>query len=211
MPNWCNNNITISHPDRSKMEALVEAIKDGKFLNHIIPVPKDLTDTVAGSMGEEHREAHEAQQKTNVDKYGYANWYDFCVSRWGTKWDVDAYDPDSVVLDDNNTVSFGFDSAWSPPTGIYEAMVEEGYSVEAYYYESGMGYCGVWQDGVDDCYEIGGMSSKEVRETIPESLDDMMCISECMAEYEDSEKDEVELWYEEGVEKQGLTPHKANE
>ena len=42
MPNWCNNTVEISHKDRSKMEALVEAINKGEFCNHVIPVPESL-------------------------------------------------------------------------------------------------------------------------------------------------------------------------
>lgn len=204
MPNWCNNNITISHPDRSKMESLVVAIKEGKFLNHIIPVPEELKGTTAPNRDELSAEELRA-------KYGASDWYDFCTSRWGTKWDVDAYDPDAVVLDDTNTVSFGFDSAWAPPTGIYETMVEQGYSVQAQYYEPGMGFVGSWEDGCDDYYDIGGMSSTEVREVIGEFLDDNFGISESMAEYEAEQEDELQEWYEEGVEKTGLTPHKAHE
>jgi hypothetical protein len=52
------------------------------------------------------------------------------------------------------------------------------------------------------------MSAAEVAEALPSELDEMFGISECMAEYEEENKDELEVWYEEGVEKQGLEPHK---
>lgn len=42
---------------------------------------------------------------------------------------------------------------------------------------------------------------------LPEHLDDSYGISECIAEYEEEEKDEVQVWYEDGVEKKGLEPH----
>lgn len=201
MPNWCNNTVEISHPDRSKMEALASAVREGNFCKHIIPVPRELTDTVAPS-----REDPEVQAQLRA-KYGAADWYDFCVNHWGTKWDVDAYVPEDVVVNQYNSVFFGFDSAWSPPVGIYEALVEQGFEVEAMYYEPGMAYCGVWQNGCDDHYDIGGMTSETVKDCIPESLDEAFSISECMAEYEEMEKDEVQVWYENGVEKKGLTPH----
>ena len=129
------------------------------------------------------------------------------MNRWGTKWDVDAYAPEDVKVEDGR-ITFGFDSAWSPPVGIYAEMVEQGFSVRAYYYESGMGYCGVWEDGCDDYWDITGMSSDQVRDAIPADLNDMMNISECMAEYEEMEKDEVQTWYEDGVEKKGLEPYR---
>jgi len=55
------------------------------------------------------------------------------------------------------------------------------------------------------------MNSEQVKDEIPEALDECMGISECMAEYEAMERDELEEWYEDGVEKTGLAPHKVNE
>jgi len=208
MPNWCNNNVTISHTDSAKIEALASAVREGRFLKHVIPVPEDLN-IVAGCVGsDDNPDQIELVRKTaeNVEKYGYGNWYDFCVGRWGTKWDVDAYDPEAVVVEDN-TIEFGFDSAWSPPMGVYEELVEQGFEVRAYYYEPGMAYVGKFEDGYDECYDYGGTNSKTVVDTIGEELDEMFGISESMAEYEAEEMDEVQEWYEDGIEKRGLEPH----
>ncbi len=207
MPNWCNNNVTISHADSAKMEALASAVREGKFCNHVIPVPKELTETVAGHLGEEYaQELNQFKMQLNQKYFGATDWYGFCTSRWGTKWDVDAYDPESVKVV-NNTIEFGFDSAWSPPMGIYEALVEDGFEVVAYYYEPGMGYVGKYDNGVDDCYDYSGHTSETVVDCIGEELDEMFGISESMADYEESEKDEVQVWYEDGVEKKGLEAH----
>lgn len=207
MPNWCNNNVTISHKDSAKVEALAEAVREGKFCNHVIPVPEDLQIT-AGFLGDTEAQK-ELERKTaeNVAKYGHGNWYDFCTSRWGTKWDVEPYDPAVVVV--GNTVEFGFDSAWAPPIGVYEELVEQGFEVRAYYYEPGMAYVGKWEDGYDECYDYGGHNSKTVVDAIGEELDEMFGISESMAEYEAEEMDEVQEWYEDGVEKRGLEPHET--
>lgn len=208
MPNWCNNNISISHPDRRQMVRLARAVRAGRFLNHVIPVPKELTETMAGSYGDDEKQkALEAQEKSNLEKYGAKNWYDFCVNEWGTKWDVDPYERSDVRVDKDNTIYFGFDSAWSPPVGVYEKLVEQGYTVLAQYYEPGMGYVGEWDNGCDDCYDYSGYNSKTVRDLIGEELDELYGISESMAEYEAEEMDEVQTWYEDGVEKKGLTPH----
>ena len=204
MPNWCNNTVSIAHQDPEKLRALVAAINEGKFCHHVIPTPQDLTDTVAGFPGEDKREAHEAQMKRNLELYGAKDWYDFQTSNWGTKWDVDPYDK---VEFDPLGVTFGFDSAWSPPMGIYEELVNQGYSVTAYYYEPGMAYVGKYEDGVDECYDIGGETSATIRDVIGEEIDDMFDISNSMAEYEEMEKDEVQTWYEGGVETKGLEPH----
>ena len=190
MPNWCNNTVSIAHQDPEKLRALVAAVNEGKFCDHVIPVPEDLKIT-AGYLGaDDNPEQIELVRKTmaNVEKYGVGNWYDFCVARWGTKWDVDAYD---TVEFDPAGVTFGFDSAWSPPIGIYEALVEQGFSVTAFYYEPGMAFCGKWSDeDGDDFYEIGGMTSEQVREEIPEDLDECMAISENMAMWEEENADE---------------------
>ena len=37
MPNWCMNNVTITGPIE-KLEAIVEAIKEHKMLNHMAPI-----------------------------------------------------------------------------------------------------------------------------------------------------------------------------
>ncbi len=208
MPNWCNNTVEINHKDPAKMYALVEAINEGKFCNHVIRVPESLH-IVAGSVGDPvEPKTPEEDTARNLEIHGYGNWYDFCVNRWGTKWDVDAYD--KVEYDDQHDkhgITFGFDSAWAPPVGVYEELVEQGFEVRAYYYEPGMAFVGLWDNGADDYYDIGGTNSKTVRDVIGDDLDDMFGISESMAEYED-ENDELTEWYEEGVEAKGLEPHK---
>ena len=209
MPNWCNNNATISHEDPAKIQALADAINEGKFCNHVIPTPESLN-IVAGCVGGDNDPEQielKRREKENIEKHGYANWYDFQSSRWGTKWDVDPYE--KVAVDEHNTIEFGFDSAWAPPMGVYEELVEQGYQVTAWYYEPGMAFVGKFEDGCDNCYDIGGLNSETVRDEIGEELDEMFGISECMAEYEEEEKDDVQVWYEDGVEKQGLEPHKA--
>lgn len=187
MPNWCNNSVSITHTDPDKLRSLVEAVNAKRFLDFVIPVPQDLTETVAGFPSEELREAHEAKEQSNMEKYGFKNWYDFCVSRWGTKWDVEAYD---TVEFDPAGVTFGFDSAWSPPTGVYAALVEQGFSVTGFYYEPGMAFAGKWSDEDGDQYwELGDMTSEQVRDLLPEDLDEVMCISENMEQWEESAED----------------------
>jgi hypothetical protein len=93
-------------------------------------VPESLS-IVAGRVGEDTDPKQidlEAQEKANLEKHGYANWYDFCVNTWGTKWDTDAYDTVTLPADSNN-VTFGFDTAWSPPIGVYEALLDQGFAL----------------------------------------------------------------------------------
>ncbi len=203
MPNWCNNYIEVSHEDPSKIRALADALNNGEFCSHVIPTPKELTETVAGSVGEDKRAEHEAQIASNLEKFGHSDWYSFQTSNWGTKWDVGG-DSQADVSDDGLSMSASFDSAWSPPIGVYEALVEQGYGVRAYYYESGMAYCGVFEDGSDNYWEIGEMSADEVADTIPSDLDDCMGISEGIREYEEENEEDLHKFVREGGEKLGL-------
>ena len=75
---------------------------------------------------------------------------------WGTKWDIgsdnnEAHGLNPTVVGKQATMTF--DSAWSPPIGLYEKLHELGFSVEATYFEPGMAFCGIWQDGEDHYVE----------------------------------------------------------
>jgi len=190
MPNWCNNTVEITHSDPAKIRELVAAVNEGKFLNYCRPVPEALQ-IVAGRVGDDaNPEQIKLQEQTmnNLSVYGYATWYDFCVNEWGTKWDVDAIETIEVEGDVDH-ITFGFDSAWSPPTGAMEYLMEQGFTVKLYYYEPGMAFAGVWDNGDDDYFEIGGMSSEEAKSVIPQELDEMFGISETIAEYEEEENE----------------------
>ena len=63
MPNWCENTITLSHKDPAMIDRVVKG-QEG-LLMEFLPTPKELVDTVAGFMGEDKREFHEAQMKRN--------------------------------------------------------------------------------------------------------------------------------------------------
>jgi hypothetical protein len=180
MPNWCNNGITLRHADPAMIERAAKALSEGTFLQEFIPCPKELTETVAQFGTNDH-------EKANREKYGYGSWYDFNIANWGTKWDVSS---DNVAIEDANTVTASFDSAWAPPTRAYEQLMDLGFEVEAFYYEPGMQFVGKWADGIDEYYELGGEDSTTVRESIGEELDDYFCISEQMADWEAENQEE---------------------
>jgi hypothetical protein len=192
MPNWCNNSITLRHKDSAMVTRAQEALAAGRLLQEFIPCPQDLIDTVSGFMGEDKREAHEAQMKRNIELYGYKDWYDWNVANWGTKWDVGGDDGLMERLDPN-TLQASFDSAWAPPCNAYERLAALGFEIEAYYNEPGMCFCGKVtaneDDFVDDYYEYSGESSATVREAIGDDLDDFWGISEDMANYEEENED----------------------
>jgi hypothetical protein len=196
MPNWCNNSVEIYHEDPAMIERVRTAFNDGRLLDEFIPVPQALRDTVSGSMGEDKRAEHEAQQAANRETHGYANWYDFCVNEWGTKWDIGA--DGNPAQDFPGGLMLGFDSAWSPPIAAYEKLTEQGFRIRAMYCESGMAFAGVWDNGDDDFYEYGSMSSTEIVETLPEELDEAFGISEQAADYE-AEEENIDIDLDGGV------------
>jgi hypothetical protein len=189
MPNWCNNNMNISGT-KEMMDNVESALKEGELFSKLIPIPAELNIT-AGSLGHNTPEQLELEEKESVnrEKYGYANWYDYCVNEWGTKWDISLV---SYQRLSETEISVSFDTAWGPAIAAYEKMVDMGYEITAYYYEPGMCFAGIFEDGVDDFYELGDMTSEQVLDKLPEALDEMFCISESMAEWEE-ENQEIEL------------------
>ena len=190
MPNWCNNQMDISGT-KEMMDEVESALKEGELLGKLLPVPPELNIT-AGSLGHNTPEQLELEEKekANREKYGYANWYDFCVNEWGTKWDISLSSYERLS---DTEITLSFDTAWAPPIVAYEKLVEMGYAIRAYYYEPGMAFCGRFEDGFDEYYEIGGKSADEVEAEIPADLDEMFCIVEEIRNYEEEENEDIEL------------------
>ena len=195
MPNWCSNYISVRGTNQAEVKRLADAFDAGEFCDAVIPVPEILKDTTSPT--QEGDEAAAAERKAQT---GFDNWYDFCVNRWGTKWDISSgseCDRDEDGLGFNGS----FDSAWSPPAGVVEQLVELGFEVTLYYNEPGMCYVGKFEDGCDDCYDYGGFDSTNVRSVIGDELDDFFGISESMAEYEaENEEEELTEWLKDGIE-----------
>ena len=181
MPNWADNQITITGPNSviDKIEKITkEEDNQNGLLNFMFPMPKELSDTTADG----------SKDKAMMKKYGYSNWYDWAVENWSTKWEVNEF---YGVDRQGDTISFAFSSAWAPPTGAYEQFLSDNSncSLKAYYYEGGCDFMGIWDNGDDICYtisEIAPNGSKSNYWTSDEGkeLDEMFNITEGMAEYE---------------------------
>jgi hypothetical protein len=205
MPNWCSNHITVRGTDPVAIKRLADAFDNGEFCGTVVPMPEELNIT-SGRLGD-GAEQRELERKTaeNLEKHGFANWYDFNVAKWGTKWEIGGDGNEAERDEDGLGFSAPFDSAWSPPIAVCEALVEQGFEVVLYYYEPGMGYCGKFEDGSDEYYEYSDENSETVRAAIGSDLDDMFGISESMAEYEaENEEEELTEWIKDGVEKKAL-------
>jgi len=183
MPNWCNNVVIIEHKNKTAIDRVVKAFDDKELCNEFIPVPEPLLGTQAPN-------TH--NPKEMYDIYGYESWYDFCIGEWGTKWDVGGDETCDVNREDDKSVTLTFDSAWSPPMGLYDKLSREGYHVTAYYYEAGCAYAGIFRSETgDDFYPVPSTSSR-VKELLPKELDEMFGISDVVQEYEGIETDNEE-------------------
>ena len=190
MPNWCNNSVEIYHEDPAMIERVRTAFNDGRLLAEFIPIPQSLK-IVAGCVGDpDEQKKLEEDTARNKEVHGYGNWYDYCVNEWGTKWDVGA--DGNPAQDIPGGLSLGFESAWSPPTTAYEKLTEQGFRIRAMYFEPGMAFAGIWEDGIDDYYEYGGLDSAGIAEELPVELDEAFGISEDVAQWEAENAEEEE-------------------
>ena len=181
MPNWCENTLTITHKDHKKLKKLHKEMLKNNFLNSVIPVPKQLQDERTSSYGGEDKELKDKLREKMLEKYGYESWYDFCVDRWGTKWDVEINDAELHL--DSNCITAGFSSAWSPPTGVYQELTNQGFDVEAKFFEPNMDYVGTYTSEEGEL--IYSLSDA------PQELDDEFGISEFLKECEELEDDSI--------------------
>lgn len=181
MPNWCNNNLTLTHSDPDMIRRAAEAFNNGTLLNEFIPIPEELM------TGEEDFADSEASQ-ARIAKYGYRSWYDYCVNEWGTKWDISPYS--QITSEDATQMECSFDTAWSPPIQAYEKLVELGFEVSALYYEPGMNFCGGFETEFgDNYYDIPG-TVDAVYDQIPSEIEQAFNIAENVGGYEDEENEE---------------------
>lgn len=126
MPNWCNNSFEISGDDE-QLDAFEKFLNDNKgkdWFNFFKPIPPEFQ--------------------------GGEKWYAWSIENWGCKWNCDAQD----WVREGDTIRFWFDSPWGPPTVLYREIMNQGYFVDAYYLEEGMGFVGRFEGGYDDYNEF---------------------------------------------------------
>jgi hypothetical protein len=154
MPNWCNNSVTFrgEKEDLDKFEKFLND-KNGKdWFDFFLPCPQELKD--GGPVGLSAKPDENA--KALEEKYGASDWYTWSVNNWGTKWNCDAQD----WTRNEDTITFWFDSAWSPPTDLYSFICNDtDFSVDAEYHEEGMAFVGRFIDGEDETYEYSDLDS----------------------------------------------------
>lgn len=69
------------------------------------------------------QETHDAL----IKKYGFADWYNWTIANWGTKWG--AYDSTEWTIESETkrkmVATISFNTAWSPATGFFEFASQE--------------------------------------------------------------------------------------
>jgi hypothetical protein len=144
MPNWCDNRVILRNDDISKIDALEAEMSKKNADGHFMAEPfNHLRPNPAGEWQ-----------------------YDWCVANWGTKWEASIIDWERS---DTNEITIYFESAWSPPTVLYEYLFEEGWDVDAVYHESGMGFVGQFIEGYDEYFEYD-LTDLQSIEDLPEEL-----------------------------------------
>ena len=186
MPNWCSNNLILTHSDPAQVERAVNAYKRGELLNEFCPCPTELREADAKLKAFANAEV----KNDNMTKYGYESWYDWSVAHWGTKWDVgDNIDPEDYTPGDNQVMLY-FDSAWAPPIRGMEQLESAGFEVQLYYWEPGMAFCGMYLTSSGDKYvDYSQMTAEQAEQAIPEVVDEIFEIVNTLYEYEQATKD----------------------
>lgn len=170
MPNWCQNTAVINAPKPVIDEIRAVLAKDPPgLLDWMRPLPKDQE----------------------------ANWYDWCVNNWGTKWDINC----AFVGDDTeeDSITFSFDTAWSPPVDAFRHWAERDGRVtyRLSYVETGIGFVG-W-----DAYD-GEYFDEDYVEQMQDSDRYWELAAEEFGMEPDEEPEPLTEWYTEGVREKGL-------
>ena len=126
MPNWCSNEVEIYGKEEDIAKFVDECFtdfKDTQVLDFakVMPEPDYDKPKKDGT----HNDGVQTEFKWEMP-----DWWTWRNDNWGTKWNlVPNHDGDltkyDVVGQDDGYIQLVFDTAWSPPNGIYEAITEK--------------------------------------------------------------------------------------
>ena len=128
MPNYCFNYLKVFGDaetikkfadvgitnEPSQYSKIKEDVPTWRLSNYF-PIPEELE-------GTDHPTTTDTNTDEFVKKYGVANWYDWRVKNYGTKWDCSTTDFDTDVPTEFQVT---FDSAWSPPIAWLEKVQKD--------------------------------------------------------------------------------------
>jgi|TARA_R110000851_G_scaffold26927_2_gene75995 hypothetical protein len=126
MPNWCSNEVQIDGNEKDIAKFKEECFTDHKGVavldfSKVLPEPDYDKPKKDGT----HNNGVQTEPSSVMP-----DWWTWRNDNWGTKWNlVPNHDGDltayMTVEDGEDYISLEFDTAWSPPNGIYEAIVEK--------------------------------------------------------------------------------------
>lgn len=163
MPNWCSNSVILTHDDRAVVDALVARLE------------------VEGN--------DVFFQHVHPMPEGTEDWYSWCVENWGTKWDTSQL----FWSQDDKSLFITCETAWSPPVGVYRKLEEQGWKVDAMYYETGCVYIGRFRDGQEEDYEWN-FENENSLDHIPEDLLAWSGLQEDLMMYLAEQEEEEKNW-----------------
>ena len=128
MPNHCHNRVTLyssgndTNESRAQIAKIKQIFEDENCFGQIIPEP-DWPNT-PNKDGELPVKVEEFGISYRFKSTGQADdrWYDWRLQNWDTKWDC--YDVE-VTDDDPECTEIQFNTAWSPPEAICNALREQ--------------------------------------------------------------------------------------
>lgn len=133
MPNWCENVVNIYGENKDLQKFREECISKNEegweYLDFakVIPEPNYKTTPVTKTFPEIHANFAKTKKEKqialkNEPTIREDSWWDWRVQNWGTKWNLSSME--DFTNDDCNTEMI-FHTAWSPPEGIYDALVKK--------------------------------------------------------------------------------------
>lgn len=144
MPNWCSNVLRLSG-EQPLIDRAIKAIENDRLCEEFHPIPEELKATTSPN-----RDVDTSAKL--YEKYGYTDWYDFCVNEWGTKWDISGGD---VSDSGKEYLVANFDTAWGPPINLMATLEQLGLDVTLDYYEPGMDFIGAYTtQGGDESWSV---------------------------------------------------------
>lgn len=172
MPNWCDN--------------YVEIKANKKILDEI----EDIVKEENNDKEREHGLLHYLRPMPIEEK---DNWYQWSIDNWGTKWEVKEF---YGMQRKDDTICFSFQSAWGPPTEAFDYFYtnNDDVSITAKYYEPGMDFAGIWEEGSETSYTLSEAAPKGSKDEFwndghGKILDDTFSISEDMSNWEEDEQE----------------------
>jgi len=189
MPNWCTNSVEITDLKQNEVAEIIskytDNVIDGRVMDEsflvfdkIITTPKELLERQSPFDGT-------VEEKAMLEsKYGYADWYNWRVDNWGTKWEPLGH----YFASTETSVSIGMETAWGPASGILQqlSVLYPEATITNEFLETGAMFMGevTYVDGEVVSNEYSG-DVNEIRLKYPDEFED--------EEIEDEEIEDEEL------------------